>query len=679
MLDRPRRAGHPAHLSRTIVALAIALAATLLASVPQPASAGSLLTLTARCTTNLRITASAAGLVRTTARAGVRVTASTTVTGGSWRATCGGTTVSGNRWYRITAIGGRTVASLYGRAYLYGAVGLFRVVAPAAAPPPAATPAPTPTPTPVPAATPAPTPAPASTPAPTPTPTPTATPTVAPTATPAPTTTLAAACGGVNLRTGASTAYAIAASIPAGTTIAVAASVGGGAWSTVCAGSTVSGSTWYRISAVGGRAVSAVYGVAYLYAATGLFTATSGTTIVPPATTLGDTVTFYGRGWGHGVGMSQYGARGRALAGQGAATILAHYYAGTTLGTLTAATVRVLVLDGFAATAATPLTLYGRGGPWTVDGIAMTFPADARLRLAPGAGGAPAWHVVIDDAAGTVLYTGPSGGDLRLRPASDATRLQVWSKPSSDDRFRGNLHVIASGTVDVVDEVDLESYLRGVVPVEMPSSWPVEALKAQAIAARSYAAYQLHPSSGLFDVYDDTRSQVYRGSLAEVASTDAAVAATAGQVLRSGSAIADALFHSSDGGATENNENVFVSATGARVAGPLSYLRGSSDRAPGGTSYDATSPYATWHTATYTRSALSAIFAADARTNVGTIAALRLGDRGVSGRLISVTLVGATGTTATVSGDVFVAVFNAHRPAADPAIYGTLLDLAPIP
>ena len=105
---------------------------------------------------------------------------------------------------------------------------------------------------------------------------------------------------------------------------------------------------------------------------------------VPPgATVLGDTVTFSGRGYGHGVGLSQYGARGRALDGQDAATILAHYYAGTTLAPIPASRIRVLVLSSFAATTAKPLVLYGRATPWTIDGVAGTFPPDAKLRLIP--------------------------------------------------------------------------------------------------------------------------------------------------------------------------------------------------------------------------------------------------------------------------------------------------------
>jgi stage II sporulation protein D len=392
-------------------------------------------------------------------------------------------------------------------------------------------------------------------------------------------------------------------------------------------------------------------------------------------------VTFYGRGSGHGVGLSQYGARGRALAGQDAATILAHYYAGTTIGPIDPATpIRVLLLAGVAFTADSPLVVFGRGGSWTVDGIAAVFPADARLRLVPATSAtATAWRVVVDDAAGSVLFDGAAPADLRIRGATPDTALQLPARAASYNLYRGSLHVITTGAkADVVNEVGLEDYLRGVVPAEMPSTWPLAALTAQAIAARSYAAYQLRPGVSTFDVYDDTRSQVYLGVRTETPAIDAVVAATAGQVLFSGTRIANALFHSSDGGATENNENVYTSATGAKVGTPVAALRGSPDRDPNGVPYDATSPYATWQTQTYTPAQLSAIFAADARTNVGSLSALDLHDRGVSGRLVSVTLVGSAGTK-TVSGTVFIAAFNGGRPTGDPMMRSTLFDLAPIP
>ena len=174
------------------------------------------------------------------------------------------------------------------------------------------------------------------------------------------------------------------------------------------------------------------------------------------------------------------------------------------------------------------------------------------------------------------------------------------------------------------------------------------------------------------------RSQVYHGAVGERAVTNEIITATAGVVLRSGSSIANTMFHSTGGGATEHNENVYTSATGAKVAGAVSYLRGSSDRDASGRSYDTGAPYATWQTRTYTRAQLSGWFAADARTRVGTLTALDLRNRGVSGRLISVTLIGSAGTKR-VSGDVFRSVFNAHRPSADPMLRSTLFATAPIP
>jgi stage II sporulation protein D len=404
---------------------------------------------------------------------------------------------------------------------------------------------------------------------------------------------------------------------------------------------------------------------------------------IPAATTLGESVTFYGRGYGHGVGMSQYGARGRALAGEDAATILAHYYQGTTLQGIDPATrIRVLVLGRWVATDARPLEIRGRVTAWTIDGLAATFPPDARLRLwrvidGPVGG----WRLVVDGADGSILYDGPPPPDIVIRAATDDGRLQVSSKATRFSVYRGLLHVIAgpaSSSVSVVNDVTLDQYLGGVVQVEMPSGWPAAALEAQAVAARSFAALRLRSPSAPHDVPDDSTSQIYRGALAERASTNAAIAATAGLVLMSGATIANALFDSTGGGATESNENVYTSSTGRLIARPVSYLRGSSDRADDGTAYDASSPYATWSTRTYPRSQLSAWFAGDSRTNVGDLTALDLHDRGASGRLISVTLIGSAGTKR-VSGELFRAIFNKARPAADPTLRSTLLDTAPIP
>lgn len=514
-------------------------------------------------------------------------------------------------------------------------------------------------------------------------------------------TTYSALCDSVNLRSGAGTSYAIKKSISAGTQVSVVATVAGGAWSTTCNGKSMSGSSWYRISAVNGTSVSSLYGVTYVYGATGLFKAVAvptpspsptvgpnpsgspGPTTPPGPAPLPDTITFYGRGYGHGVGMSQYGAYGRAVAGQSYLAILAHYYQGTTYSTTTNREARILVLSGFIATSTTPLRLYGRGGSWTIDGIAKTFPADAMLRLIPtGVSGAMTWRLLVTASTGSTLYEAATTGNLRMRPAETATVLQLYSKPTSYDRYRGVLHLRASttsGSTNVVNELPLEMYLRGVVPVEMSYTWPIAALRAQAVAARSYAAIRLHPTTGTFDLYDDTRSQVYRGVLAEHSTTNNAISSTALGVLRYGTTVASTLYHSAGGGATESNQNVFNSATGAITTSAVPYLQGSADRAPDGSAYDKASPYATWKTATYTLAQIQAFFAADARTNVGTLIALDLSDRGVSGRLISVTLIGADGATKAVSGSMFTSVFNAQRPAADAPMRDTLVDLAPIP
>lgn len=407
------------------------------------------------------------------------------------------------------------------------------------------------------------------------------------------------------------------------------------------------------------------------------------------AEVLAETITFHGRGYGHGVGLSQYGARGRALAGQDAATILAHYYQGTVLTVIDPATkIRVLVQSKWTASAERPLVVYGRTASWSIDGVAADVPGDARLRLFPPVASVPGttvvagtpWRLLVDAADGTVLFDGPSPTDFTIRSTTADGRLQLWSKPTKYDRYRGALRVIMHSTtrLSVVNDVGMEDYLAGVVPVEMPSTWPAAALQAQSIAARSYAARRLRPGLSYFDVPDDSTSQLYRGVVAEKPATTAAIAASAGTVLTSGTTVINALFHSTGGGATESNENVYTSATGKRTARPVSYLRGAPDRRPDGSPFDAGAPYATWTTRSYSRAQLSAWFAADARTNVGELLALDLGNRGISGRLVSVTLVGSGGSR-TVSGEVFRAVFNARKPATDPSLKSTLLDVAPIP
>ena len=403
-------------------------------------------------------------------------------------------------------------------------------------------------------------------------------------------------------------------------------------------------------------------------------------------TTVGPTIRFYGRGNGHGVGMSQWGARGRALAGQSASQIVAAYFAGAVPGVTSASrAVRVLVLAAFRTSAAVPLRLHGRGGDWTVDGVAATFPADASLTawrtVATVAGTSVAtWHVRVLAADGaTVLHDGTAKGKVIVRPAAAGTRLELDSKGSTYDLYRGSLTlVLASSTINVVNTLGLDDYIRGVVPMEMPSTWPVEALRAQAMVARSWTMRHLHPTTGTYDVFDDTRSQVYRGGRGERTGTNLLISAAPGAVILSGRTIVNAFYHSAGGGWTENNEDAFVPASGILSSAPLAYLRGRDDRAPDGTAYDAGAPGFAWSTATVTRAQLSAILAADARTAVGDVLRLDLTHRGVSGRLYRVVIYG-TKATRTVSGDVFRAVFNAHRPTGTASMLSNLFAASPLP
>ncbi len=116
------------------------------------------------------------------------------------------------------------------------------------------------------------------------------------------------------------------------------------------------------------------------------------------------------------------------------------------------------------------------------------------------------------------------------------------------------------GTFDVVNHLPLEDYLRSVVSMEMPRSWPLEALKAQAIAARTYAMFKRQENSGnYFDVETDVMDQAYGGIAAESETTDAAVSGTAGMVLMYENTIVRAYFHSNAGDRTENGGEVFRS------------------------------------------------------------------------------------------------------------------------
>jgi SpoIID/LytB domain protein len=177
-----------------------------------------------------------------------------------------------------------------------------------------------------------------------------------------------------------------------------------------------------------------------------------------------------------------------------------------------------------------------------------------------------------------------------------------------------------------VVKVPLERYVRGVVAAEMPSSWPMAALEAQAIASRTYALTS-DAGGSRFDVYSDTRSQMYLGTAAETASTNAAIAATAGQIVEYEGKPAVTYYFASSGGMTEDNQNSFLGST------PEPWLRAVPD------SYETKS--SSWK--------LSISFAS-ARTRLsglvkGSFRGIEVLQRGVSPRIVAAEVLGSRGNT----------------------------------
>jgi stage II sporulation protein D len=175
-----------------------------------------------------------------------------------------------------------------------------------------------------------------------------------------------------------------------------------------------------------------------------------------------------------------------------------------------------------------------------------------------------------------------------------------------------------------VVSVPLERYVRGVVSAEMPSSWPLAALEAQAIASRTYAL-TADAGGSRFDVYSDTRSQMYLGAAAETATTNAAVAATEGQIVEYEGRPAVTYYFASSGGMTEDNENSFPGST------PEPWLRGVPDAyETKASSWKASFSFAT------AAARLRGLFK-------GTFRGIEVLQRGVSPRIVTAEVLGSRG------------------------------------
>jgi stage II sporulation protein D len=320
-----------------------------------------------------------------------------------------------------------------------------------------------------------------------------------------------------------------------------------------------------------------------------------------------------GAGWGHGIGMSQYGAFGMAQQGKGYREILGHYYSGTEVSRAETQTIRVLLQTNRRDVAFTGATNAGD----------TELKPDKTYVARVKSGG-----VELSDNSGERV--GQFAAPLVVR--SDTFRLGATSiNGIKDGSYHGNLELRPSqgGGLTAVNALSLDEYVQGVVPGEMPSLWHPEALRAQAVAARSYALVT-DRGGDVFDQYPDTRSQVYRGVTGEAASTNAAVQATAGEVVKYQGTVAVTYFFSTSGGQTENVENVWYGSA------PVPYLRSVEDPT------DTISPRHRW-TFTYTRKQLESKLRSYLRG--GKLKAIKVRKRGVSPRIVAADVVGTRGST----------------------------------
>ena len=318
--------------------------------------------------------------------------------------------------------------------------------------------------------------------------------------------------------------------------------------------------------------------------------------------------TITGTGCGHGIGMSQYGAYGAAKAGKTYDWILEHYFQDTSISTKSIDWIYVNVdcayRPGRTYAGRSSFTVKSVGSAlkvWltsTKDGL-ITLSADTFYTFTRSGG-----SIVVKTTGGTqvgrlagTVWLGPAGGSNLLEfkdkttstdgayhaPAADGTPTNGWV----DVRYRGQvwLDLVGTSRLSAVNRLSMEQYLYGVVPREMPSSWGnsdigYEALKAQAVAARSYAyPASTKGTSGVLAC--TTYSQVYKGHsrvsggdvlMHEATSTNIAVDATNSKLVMYGTTtVVQTFFFSQDGGHTANIEDVWTGAD------PKPYYTGVSD------------------------------------------------------------------------------------------------------
>ncbi|HUP73219.1 MAG TPA: SpoIID/LytB domain-containing protein [Acidimicrobiales bacterium] len=359
---------------------------------------------------------------------------------------------------------------------------------------------------------------------------------------------------------------------------------------------------------------------------------------------------FEGGGWGHGVGMSQWGAKGRADAGQSAAQILLAYYQNTQLTSRSVANIRVHLANVNSTT-----VTVSAATTWLVNGVATAFSV---------AGDTLAVRAVGDSIR--IQKTAPSAGpEIVLGGAGDTVAIvlangQPVRVGATGNRYHAGRLVIRRAATNqlqfTLDSLTMQDYLYGIA--EVPASWPVEVLRAQAIAARTYAAARLlSPQSGSFDIYSTTQDQHYTGyekeSSAQANRWIAAVDDTNTQIVTYNGNPITAFYFSSSGGATENSEYVFVAALPYTRSAPDPF-----DHVSGNTNFR-------WKR-TYTGLELGAWLRLSRGIDIGDVTKLDfLGPFGASGRIdrSQIRITGTKGTTQ-ITGGQLMGTINANAPGS---------------
>ena len=349
----------------------------------------------------------------------------------------------------------------------------------------------------------------------------------------------------------------------------------------------------------------------------------------------------FGGGFGHGLGLSQWGAFGLAKKGWGSTKILEHYYSGTSVVRKAGPSqLRIGLVQGADAVRleAEAGTVEIRLGDPKGDVVASIPPGETWRVRATGEA-----FTIIDGAGTTVGTVGGLANPIVVvyAPSQSLVRVPEAGHTYNRGSIEFDLYACDAGpcSMRAVLTVDAEEYLYGLG--EVPSSWPMSAMKAQAIAARTYAftkaAVSQHRPDCDCALYATSFDQVYAGWDKEGGADGdrwvSAVRQTRGQVVVDGGQTIQAFYMSSSGGYTENNENVWGGA-------PISYLRGVCD--PG--DYTSSNPNATWlETFSPSQVTRQLDLGIGAVTGFGEIA------RGVSGRIMSMTVEGANGQ-ASISG-----------------------------